>query len=204
MINFSDLAALTIHDVKNRLAIIASRAEARGDSDTVSGVMQAAQALTNLLLFYRAERDQLRLNIDAYMPSDLLTEMALELAKPGKFKVSVDCQAAASLSFYDEALVRMVLMDAAYNASRHARAEIKLTARVEAGYLEFTVADDGPGYPPEILDPATPLPRSNNEGTGLGLFLARHIASLHQNNGLQGSLALRNDPGAVFCLRLPQ
>ena len=85
MINFSDLAALTIHDVKNRLAIIASQAEARGDSDTVSGVMQAAQALTNLLLFYRAERDQLRLNIDAYMPSDLLTEMALELAKPGKF-----------------------------------------------------------------------------------------------------------------------
>ncbi len=38
---------------------------------------------------------------------------------------------------------------------------------------------------------------------GLGLRLAKKVATLHTNGGLCGDVALANEPGAVFILRLP-
>jgi signal transduction histidine kinase len=44
----------------------------------------------------------------------------------------------------------------------------------------------------------------SREGVGIGLYLAHKVAALHTNHGLVGSIALRNEHGAVFCLRLPR
>jgi signal transduction histidine kinase len=202
--DFVELAAITIHDVKNRLAILASRAEARGDMETVRGAMEAALTLTRLLAAYKSEKGQLGAAIDAHVPADLLEELAAEAGKLAGLTVSFDIAAAPTLGFYDESLVRLVLRDAVYNAMRHAATELGLGARLHDGCLEFTVRDDGPGYPAALLGQPAAMQALSGEGTGLGLYLAGQVARLHHSAGREGCIELGNEGGAVFALRLPQ
>ena len=201
--NFKEVAAFTIHDVKNRLAVLAGRAEEKGDSETLRGVLEAAATLTRLLAFYKAEEGGLDVAIDARSPSDVLNELAREICRQTDLAISVDLDAAPTLGFYDEALVRMVLLQALYNALRHARRQVRLAARTVDGWLEFSVADDGPGYPEAMLGQPVAMRSLSREGTGLGLFLAGQVAASHCHEGRQGYVELANGDGAVFRLRLP-
>lgn len=201
--NFDELAAFTIHDVKNRLTVLATRAEARGDSETLHGVLEAATTLTGLLVCHRAENGTLDIAIDARTPSDVLHELAAEVGRQTSLSLRVEADGAPTLWFYDESLVRMVLLQAVYNALRYARREVRLGAREREGWLEFSVRDDGPGYPETVLDAPRAAQAVSRDGTGLGLFLADRVAVLHSNGGRQGHIELANDVGAVFMLLLP-
>jgi len=201
---FIDLAALTIHDVKNRLAILASRAESRGDEETLHEALEAASTLTRLLLFYKSEKGRLDADIDARVPADLLAEVAAEIGRRTSLTVEVATQSASMLCFYDENLVRLVLLDALYNAVRHARQRIGLTAFESGEWLVFQVADDGDGFPPALLAGGADMQPWSAEGTGLGLHLASRVASLHRNGEKCGHVALHNEGGAVFSLYLPK
>ena len=201
---FVDLAAFAIHDVKNRLAVLASRADAKGDGETLRGILEAAATLTRLLAWYKAEKGSLAIDVDARTPADLLNELVLEIGKQTSLSVRADLGSTPTLWFYDEALVRMVLLNALYNALRHARRQVLMAARVLDGWLEFSVRDDGPGYPAAMLGEAVAMQPLSSEGTGLGLHLAGRVAALHEHGGQRGYLHLANDGGAVFRLLLPQ
>lgn len=202
--DFAELAAFTIHDVKNRLAVLASRAEGKGDPEMLHGALEAAASLTRLLAWYKAEKGSLGIDIDARVPADLLEELAAEVAKQSTLTVSVDCHAAPNLWFYDESLIRMVLLSAVYNAMRHARQCVRLAAVEDPQWLEFSVSDDGDGYPEAMLGQSVDMQPLTRHGTGLGLHLAGHVAAMHENAGLHGAIELSNDNGAVFRLRLPR
>lgn len=202
--DFVDLAAITIHDVKNRLAILANRADARGDAETMRDAMEAALTLTRLLTLYKSEKGRLGAEVDAHVPSDMLEELVAEVARQTALRVGFDAASATGLCFYDEALVRLVLRDALYNALRHAANEVTLGASQRDGFLEFEVRDDGPGFPEALLQQPLDIQPLGREGTGLGLYLAGRVARLHDSGGREGAVTLRNDGGAVFCLRLPQ
>ena len=204
MMEFVDLAALGIHDVKNRLAILATRADAKGDAETVRDALEAAATLTRLLTLYKVEKGRLRVEIDAHVPADLLEELAAEFGRQSATRIEFDAGAAPTLGYYDESLVRMVLQNALYNALRHATAGIVLAARLDGDFLEFSVRDDGPGYPAAMLDQPPEIRATTREGTGLGLYLAAHVATLHSGGGRRGRIELVNDRGAVFRLRLPK
>ena len=202
--SFATLAALAIHDVKNRLAAMAARAEARGDRETLREALAAAGELSRLLACYKADAGLLRPDIDAHCPADLVDELLVEVRSLSGVEIAGDSRLAPQSWYYDAALVRMVLANALHNALRFARARILLTARQSGEWLEFRVSDDGPGYPPELLaDPARVAPMSG-AGVGLGLHLALSVARLHENHGLAGSLSLENAAGAVFTLKLPR
>lgn len=202
--NFKEVAALTLHDVKNRLVVLAGRAEAKGDSETLRGVLEAAATLTELLAFYKADEGRLALNIDAHTPADVLTELHQEMTRQTQVRIRSELGEAPTLWFYDESLVRMVLLDALYNALRHARQEVVLAARLADDWLEFSVRDDGPGYPANLLGRQRPMQPVSREGTGLGLHLAGRIAAFHANGGQEGYVELSNEGGAVFRLCLPR
>jgi signal transduction histidine kinase len=202
--SFLDIAALSLHDIKNRLAAMAARAEARGDSETLRDALGAAGQLTRLLACYKADAGVLRPEIDARCPAELLTELQMEGRRLSAFEIVVDCERAPSLWFYDEYLVRMLLNNALQNAIRFARRRITLAACETDDCLEFRVSDDGDGYPEEILASQTRAAQISPEGVGIGLYLAHRVAALHQNHGLAGSVSLTNDGGAVFRLRLPR
>ena len=203
MNDFPALAALTIHDVKNRLNLLVQHAERKGDTEALRLAMEAAATLTRLLQAYKAGTGQLRAQVDAYAPADVVAELAAEFRAQSALRLELELGEAPVLAYYDEALVRMVLQDVLYNAMRHARAAVRVSVRTVDGDLEFSVADDGPGYPPDMLGvPAMAVP-ADGSGTGLGLYLARHVAELHANGARHGEVSLGNDAGAVFRLCLP-
>ena len=202
--DFADLAAFTIHDAKNRLALVATRAEASGDAETLRGILESSASLTRLLTYYKAEKNSLGAEIDARVPADLVNELLQDISKQTTLTVSADLSAAPTLWFYDENLVRMVLLNAIYNALRFAQKKIVISAVDRNGWLEFSVADDGPGFPPEQLGAIDNMLPVSRDGTGLGLYLAQRVAALHSNAGRTGRIELINKGGAVFTLRLPQ
>jgi signal transduction histidine kinase len=202
--SFTEIAALTIHDVKNRLAHLAGKAERSGDTETLRIALEAAETLTQLLAYYKSESGILKLDIEAHAPVDLIDELANETSGIGPILIEQDCSAAPTLAFYDEALVRMVLVNALHNALRYARSRITISAVEKDDHVAFCVGDDGAGYPASVLADSGASATITRDGTGLGLRLAKRIAELHENAGHTGTIVLTNDNGGIFELRLPK
>lgn len=94
------------------------------------------------------------------------------------------------------------------NAVDFAAARVMIESRVANGWLEVTIRDDGPGYPPALLarigDPYLTSKRGGPQregydGMGLGLFIAKTLlersgARLDFDNG---------GPGAIVTVRWP-
>ena len=201
--SFAEIAALTIHDVKNSLAQLVAQAEARGDVQTLRTALNASEALTRLLVFYKSETSILTLAVDAHSPADLIAELAAETRGLADKIITTDCSAAPTLWYYDETLVRMLLSNALQNAQRFARSQIDISAIEDNGFLVFKVSDDGEGYPASVRADTGASAPITQDGTGLGLRLAHRIAALHDNAGQRGSIRLINENGAVFMLNLP-
>jgi PAS domain S-box-containing protein len=107
----------------------------------------------------------------------------------------------------DRVLLEQVLVNLIHNAlhamqdQARARSSIELTsARVEQG-LRVTVADQGPGIPPEQLEQVfAPFFTTKPDGLGLGLNICRTILEAHG-----GFMTVENRPGggAAFSFTLP-
>lgn len=207
------LVAAAIHDAKNALnALNAWLAEA--ERDCPSPALAQAQAvagrvaarLTELLALHRADQGTLRLAVEDCRLDDFLADVISELAAPtAGAAVETDFAAAAAIGAwaFDACQVKFALLDALRNALRHAASRVRLAVAAEAGGgIRFTVADDGPGFPEEVL--AGTAGTMTEASSGLGLAFARLIAERHATPaGRRGRIELANDGGARFALVLP-
>jgi len=76
-------------------------------------------------------------------------------------------------------------------ASPDGRVDVVLRAGPEEGVAEILVEDNGPGIPPELMDRISdPFFTTKQEGTGLGLYVARRVAEDHR-----GRLSIESAPG---------
>jgi K+-sensing histidine kinase KdpD len=194
--DFTDIAALTIHDVKNNLAQLASEAESRGDLKSMRVAMEASGTLSGLLCFYKSETHNLHVQIEAEDPTELLVDLIAAFGSNHLAKSSVtiiqDTSQAPGIWFYDKTLIQMVLANALQNALRYARHQITVTVADVFGQLMFQIQDDGDGYPQAVLDNLDSHSPVTRHGTGLGLRLAQRVMALHQNQGKSGSIRLSN------------
>ncbi|MBC3876060.1 sensor histidine kinase [Undibacterium flavidum] len=207
--SFSEIAALSIHDVKNNLAQLAAEAEARGDVKSQQLALQASETLTGLLCFYRSETHSLAVQIEAQDPQELIADLLSHhqgrLNNRADLHIQTHLEQAPGVAFYDKTLIQMVLANALQNALRYARSQIDISV-VQADYLEICVQDDGDGYPAALLENHDQASAVSSEGTGLGLRLARSVVALHTNEGRCGEIRLSNlsqNGGAKFQLLLP-
>ena len=79
---------------------------------------------------------------------------------------------------------------------------LRVGAAERGGRLEVSVADSGPGMPPEVLKRVgSPFYSTKSTGSGLGLFLARRLA---QSAG--GELKITSEPGrgTTCTVRMPK
>lgn len=125
--------------------------------------------------------------------------------------IALDCVCDPALAWrYDEDLVIGVLGQAISNAVEFAKGRIRVSAVEADGWLEWHVEDDGPGYPPAVLEaqgrPARQGIDFHTNSTGLGLYFATEVAGMHKRQGRRGSVRIENGGaygGGCFVLCLP-
>nr|WP_239024375.1 ATP-binding protein [Ramlibacter humi] len=151
-------------------------------------------------------------------PRDLMDAvMPLVTLQARKLRVQVETRIAPDLPpvLCDRTMVEQVLLNLARNAmqamdeARIAQPSLLLQLRravpddgsARTGWLEFSVADQGPGIPEEVREQLfTPFFTTKAEGMGLGLSLCRTVVEQHG-----GFLAFEpNRPrGTIFRFTLP-
>lgn len=100
----------------------------------------------------------------------------------------------------DKELLFQIAENLTANAQRFAKGTVSVTLSVEDRQLALTVADDGGGFPPDLLNGGVqPFHKGVEEvgHFGMGLYICDLLCRKHG-----GSLTLRNDHGAVACASL--
>lgn len=103
--------------------------------------------------------------------------------------------------------LRQVLANLAANSAAAGATRVAVRIGVAAEWASLEWADDGPGFPPEVLETAFERfvrgaeSRAKASGAGLGLSIVRAVVAAHG-----GSAGIRNGPplgGGVVTVRLP-
>ncbi|MGP4103119.1 sensor histidine kinase [Nonomuraea sp. KM90] len=138
-------------------------------------------------------------------PMDLGDLAAEETARP-RAKQIITTLETGVIVYGDRLQLARLLTNLLDNAERHAESQIIVTLRRQGGEAVLEVVDDGAGIAPDqrevVFERFTRLDASRSRdvgGTGLGLPIAREIATAHL-----GTLTIEDsDSGARFVLRLP-
>ena len=201
------VAAGVAHEIRNPIAAMRLRAENALAGDAARQAAALAAILQQVARLDRLAGELLtmtqpRTPIPA--PLDVPLMLATAAADHDVARVRVDAPPCRVRT--DAALLRRALDALLENALRHSPpgATVAVQARHDGAMLRLTVADQGPGVPPDLR--ATlfePFVTGRAGGTGLGLAIARELAA-----SLGGTLVLA-DPGgsqghgAVFVLEVP-
>ena len=113
-------------------------------------------------------------------------ELVADRLAEHSIRLGVDIAAAPKSFHGDETRVRQILYNLLSNAANYApeKNTIALTCRETAEGVEFSVHDDGPGMPPDVLDSVFRRfePRVNGgrrRGASLGLSIVKSFVELH-------------------------
>jgi two-component system sensor kinase FixL len=126
--------------------------------------------------------------------------LAMHAAESDDLHVATALDRGGELVLVDGVQIQQVLVNLIHNAV-HAmqdcrRRELRITSRRSGGVVEISVADNGRGVPPEIVDRLfEPFVTTRSNGTGLGLTICNAIIAAHG-----GTLSYERAPdgGSIF------
>ncbi|HEX2065207.1 MAG TPA: HAMP domain-containing sensor histidine kinase, partial [Candidatus Thermoplasmatota archaeon] len=136
----------------------------------------------------------------------LVEEVAASLALPPGFEVRVAPGLPTVLA--PRAALTQVFQNLIENAVKHHasdRGVVEVGGRDAGAYVELTVADDGPGIPPELRERAFRLFQTlgrSSAGTGVGLALVRKV--VEANGGTIRVEDRGGGPGTCFRFTWPK
>ena len=221
---FADILASSIHDIKNSLSMILNTMDhLLDDPNTHIGdrkqadvllfeTNRANNSLLQLLMLYKMQRQQVSPNIMEHNVDDFLEEVvATNRSLLDSLNIQFDYDCDPSLSgYFDDNLVLGVLNSAILNARRYTKDRISVSAAMQDNLLVLRVEDNGAGFPdfmiadvPQDLDGSASF---SSGSTQLGLLFAAQVAHLHVNGNCHGHIALRNRhqlDGGCFEMYLP-
>jgi two-component system, sensor histidine kinase and response regulator len=200
-----DLMKMIVHDLKTPLTSIIATLEMLADGDlgpvgvsqhgalrdTENKAQELLHLIEDLLEVARIEETSIALDLEPLAPAALVTEImqdwALRLQQERavtKIEVTVD----APTFMADRALLKRVFGNLIQNSLVHSSTavELRMFARIDPRGVLFTVADNGPGIPPQyhevifhkfesVKTPNVPRVRSS----GLGLAFCRLVVEAH-------------------------
>lgn len=221
--DFSAILASAVHDMKNSLgALLGALDEAAddcGDSEATRERLlklrhegqRVNHDLLQVLALYRIGDGQYTLHIAEHNVRECLEECALENAgvlRARGIEVELECDPGL-MWFFDRTLVSGVLNSVVNNAYKYAKDRLRLGARVADGYLAVEISDNGPGFPPQMLQRTEELRTQvdfQRGSTGLGLYFNSVVAALHINKDRHGFITTTNHGiagGGCLTLHLP-
>jgi two-component system sensor histidine kinase KdpD len=209
------------HEIRTPIAAITSAASNLAETGAsragefertmVGEIQEAARRLNrlvgNLLSMTRLESGHVKAKLDWCDVADLVHVTLKEIEKDlAQHKVTVGIAPGLPLVRMDFVLMQQVLTNLLLNAAVHTPrgTAVQVNAGVEADTLALTVADNGPGLPPDalplIFDKFYRAPAAPAGGTGLGLAIVKGFV---EAQGGQVKAENRPSGGAVFTIRLP-
>ena len=200
-----DLMKMIVHDLKSPLTSVLATMEMLMDGDfgTLTAEQRSALGdsegkaedllalIEDLLEVRRIEETSLTLNLEALAPAALLTEIVHEWQhrfQQDRANATVEAADDAPVFHADRALIKRVIGNLIQNALTHSAnaVTLHLSVRRDGDGVLFTVADNGPGIPPEyheiifrkfeqVRTPNMPRVRSS----GLGLAFCKLVVESH-------------------------
>jgi K+-sensing histidine kinase KdpD len=224
-IDFTDLMATSIRDMKNSLNVqiselekVAAQCREKGDTDTFKSLGRVIYQtnrmnanLIQLLGLYKFGQSIYPTDIAEHNMADVIEEAVLQTSSIMAFKgiaVSVEC-AANCYWYMDRDLIMDVLVNALNNACQYTSDKIRVAAVLENGFLALRIEDNGPGYPQNMLRKEISTHGGISflpDSAGLGFYFSAHVAALHKNGPRQGAITIENGGaygGGCFVVRLP-
>lgn len=222
--SFSDHMASSIHDMKNSLMLqihalesVAGQLQGKGDPDSaqqMAGIVHEANRMNSnliqLLALYKFDKAIYPMDEQEHCLLDLIEEAISQGKSSMAYKgVRVEMQCDADLFWYvDRDLITGILINALNNAYNYTKDCVRVIARIQDGWLELRVEDNGSGYPERMLvnGLAPQGVRFASGSTGLGFHFAARAARMHRNGGRQGALTIENGGslgGGCFVVHLP-
>ena len=204
------------HDLKTPLQVIMGNAEIlRGDlskeeresflQDVLDNSNFLLALITDLLDASAMEADQLKLteeavDISALLERTLSTARQMPIGQRRHFELSLEDSNSSIMA--DPMRLRRLLLNLVSNAVKFTADGGRIAVRagsVKTGDFVIEIEDDGCGIEPDMMkrvfEPFTT--GSTAEGSGLGLYIAKGLADLHQ-----ADLRLSSEPGAGTKARL--
>jgi two-component system sensor histidine kinase KdpD len=216
----SEFVAVASRELQAPLASLARQLDALKDADAAArepalataaeDLQRVRRLVDDLLDLSRLEAGRLQLELRPRAPGDLVDAALAALGPAATVRddaVTVDVAGDLPLVNADERRISAVLVGLLDNALRFAGSagHIVVSADRVGPYVQFSVADDGPGVPLEeqarIFDTFARVgPADRPRGTGLGLAVAREIVHRHR-----GAMWVDSGPGpgSVFSFTLP-
>jgi hypothetical protein len=170
--------------------------------------MQLGKYVTDLLFLARAETAHLQFEWGRLDLAELVVGAAVDfevMAEEGSMTVKLDAPTTTVWVQGDKQRLRHILGD---NACRYSNpgGHVAATLRTDGKEAIFSLGDQGIGIPAQDLDRTTTALRSKNarqsrdDGSGLGLAMARSIIKAH---GGQITVASIENSGSTFTVTLP-
>jgi signal transduction histidine kinase len=200
-----DLMKMIVHDLKTPLTSVLATMEMLIDgdfgalSDEQRRMLSDAEAkaedlltlIGDLLEVARIEEASMVLDLQPIAPSALLNEVVNEWSirfQQEHAQAVVEVADDAPIFEADKSLLKRVMGNLVSNALTHSANAVKLhfSARRDNGEILFTVADNGPGIPPEYHEVIfrkfervknTNIPRTRS--SGLGLAFCKLVVDAH-------------------------
>lgn len=207
------------HELRSPIATILGAADALKSSGNANKLQAALSCeiyaaslrlnrlIENLLNMSRLESGMMALRLDWYDLNDLVYKVINDLneeLRPFILKLSIPDN--LPLVRIDFGLMEQVLYNLIYNCCRYSpvNSEISIQAEHISGNLVIRVLDNGPGFPPGLLEEVfNKFFRVDDKGTGglgLGLSIVKGFVEAHQGNVLAEN---RPNGGAAITLTIP-
>jgi signal transduction histidine kinase/DNA-binding NarL/FixJ family response regulator len=220
-----DMLAIVSHDLRNPLGVVTMGSSMLlrmllGDEhgermvSKVQLILRSAkrmeELIRDLLDAASIEAGRLTLALEEHAAGALVTEaldMTSLIAAEKTIRLAGDVACPDVLVTCDLGRVRQVFSNLLGNALKFTPAEGRVTvrAREDGDFVEFSVADTGPGIPadqlPHVFDRYWQAKQSYRAGVGLGLFIVQGIVLAHG-----GEIRVESEVGAGtrFLFRLPK
>ena len=222
-LDFSFVLASSVHDMKNSLGMLLGSLEEIIEESTAESDAQKHRfsilqyeatrintELVQLLSLYRFQHKTDVIKIDEnYIDETIEDQVARNDVLFTTQNITLDVMCDPDVVwYYDNDLVGSVVHNVLVNGTRYAKNKMQLTAMIDNDYLVIEVADDGEGFPKNMIDAASLDSDAHKDGnsTQLGLFFAAKIAELHQQKEKKGYIELSNGGplgGGVFKIYIP-